>query len=130
MWQTFASRRQCASIEANTICALCDYNRIESGRSSEIKYEDELFLYACYFQSLSETNEDGMGQTLQDNVHFILTDPPYNIRCINYYPNSYHDQFKVQEIKQLVHFSESILKREVMQICFVRQCKYFRELNI
>lgn len=33
----------------------------------------------CYnldFQSFTETHEDSLGQTLQDNVHFILMGPP------------------------------------------------------
>ena len=50
-------------------------------------------MYDCNFDDLLSTTVDGDGVDLEDNVDFLITDPPYNIRHDSSKENSEHDQF-------------------------------------
>ena len=87
-------------------------------------------MYDCNFDDLLSTTVDGDGVDLEDNVDFLITDPPYNIRHDSSKENSEHDQFSREDMEDLVDLCASVMKKGAHGIifCAFSQFEQYRKL--
>jgi len=67
-------------------------------------------IYDCNFQELEDTYEEQTGEELEDAVHFVLTDPPYNVRRERNDENSEHDMLSNTDMEQAAQLMGRSLK--------------------
>ena len=89
-------------LDANSVSA---FHRLKSGM------EEFCMVYATGFQELVEVHEATKGETLEDSVQLILTDPPYNIRRQLNAENSNYDVLTVHDMNDIVTQVSSMLLR-------------------